>query len=405
MRMKKEKLLKSSLANKLAKYSAAAGAIVAISSNADAQVAYSGLQDISLSPIDNFNIDLDGGGVSDFNLTINNQNYSYSTSFGSTVYGSYCNISYAFINNMGSNSLINSGPFASALSSGFVISNSNSWSGNQELIGVKSISSYWFVNSTTSGSYSSSRTDGNFPGAGNKYIGVKFEINPGEFHYGWIQINLNEQCNELIIKDWAYETTPGDSIIAGNDGLVPTVALTTAATEPVNGDFDITITFSEVITGLEGGEIVVTNGSVKAGTLATADGGLTYTVTITPTATGDVTIALSAGVAQDNIGNDNDAATDLIVEADLTSGIDMLQEANKVLVYPNPTKGSVKIDLNNSELDINSITITDLSGRQIHNQKITNKLVNLDLSSFNKGMYILTMQTDKNSMTKKIVIE
>ena len=404
MRMKKEKLLKGSLASKLAKYSAAAGAIVAISSNADAQVAYSGLQNISLSPIDNFNIDLDGGGVPDFSLNINNFSSGWSSTYGSTSYGNYFNVNYADINNLASSNSVVTSSYVNALSVGSVISSSNSWGGGG-LLGDLGYYSNWFVNSTTSNSSSGAFSNGNFPGEGNKYIGVRFEINPAEFHYGWIQVSLNEECSNLIIKDWAYETTPGDSIIAGNDGLVPTVALTTAATEPVNGDFDIAITFSEVTTGLEEGEIVVTNGSVKAGTLATADGGLTYTVTITPTATGDVTIALPAGVAQDNIGYDNDAATDLIVEADLTSGIDMLQEANKVLVYPNPTKGSVKIDLNNSELDINSITITDLSGRQIHNQKITNKLVNLDLSSFNKGMYILTMQTDKNSMTKKIVIE
>jgi len=399
----KEKLLKSSLASKLAKYSAAAGAIVAISSNADAQIAYSGLQNISLSPIDNLNIDLDGGGVPDFNLAIGNYNTSWSYTYGSTSIGNYFNVSYANIMNMGSNSVVTSS-YVNALSVGSVISSSNSWGGGG-LLGDLGYSSSWFVNSTTANSSSGSFSNGNFPGAGNKYIGVRFEINPAEFHYGWIQVSLNEECSNLIIKDWAYETTPGDSIIAGNDGLVPTVALTTSETEPVNGDFDIAITFSEVTTGLEEGEIVVTNGSVKAGTLATADGGLTYTVTITPTATGDVTIALPAGVAQDNIGYDNDAATDLIVEADLTSGIDMLQEANKVLVYPNPTKGSVKIDLSNSELDINSITITDLSGRQLHNQEITNKLVNLDLGSYEKGMYILIMQTNSSQITKKIVIQ
>jgi len=391
----KEKLHKSSLASKLAKYSAAAGAIIAVSSNADAQVAYSGVQDILVNTPGVLNqIDLDGDGTDDFGFGIQMMSYS-GTSYGFKV-------NYGGIAGPSNNAVVGSS-MVYALSNGYTINASNSWRS------LSISSSYMphnigYTGSSFYGTSSYPFYGGSFHGAGDKYIGVKFDISGGT-HFGWIKINFNEDCDELIIKDWAYETTPGDSIIAGNDGLVPTVALTTAATEPVNGDFDIAITFSEVTTGLEEGEIVVTNGSVKAGTLATADGGLTYTVTITPTATGDVTIALPAGVAQDNIGYDNDAATDLIVEADLTSGIDMLQEANKVLVYPNPTKGSVKIDLSNSELDINSITITDLSGRQLHNQEITNKLVNLDLGSYEKGMYILIMQTNSSQITKKIVIQ
>jgi len=373
----KEKLHKNSLASKLAKYSAAAGAILAISSNADAQVAYSGLQDITINGAGTFAIDLDGDGNTDFNIGVSN-----SISFN-----------YANIQNPASNSWLGNPVYA--LSSSYLVQSTLSWTNS---FSPWNLGSYY----TSAGMYW-----GNFPGAGDQYIGVKFEINSGEFHNGWIKINLSIDCTTLIVRDWAYDQTKDVGINTGDKGDItsPTVVLSTSVTEPVNGEFDITITFDEEVNGLEEGEIQVTNGTLKAGSLVTSDGGITYTATITPTATGDVTISLPSAVAQDLAGNDNEAATDLIVEADLTSGIDMLQEAYKVLVYPNPTKGSVKIDLSNSELDINSITITDLSGRQLHNQEITNNLVNLDLDSYEKGVYILIMQTNSAQITKKIVIQ
>ncbi len=480
----KKKLLKDSLTNRLLKYSAAAGAIIAISSNADAQVAYSGTQNLDFSAQGVLHpLDLDGDGTDDFNFGLPG---------ASSVFNSYTSYNSAFISNPASNSWVGSSdPYA--LSSSYAISASASFAGS---------GGGWNLGSASS---AGSNYSGNFPGQGDQFIGVKFDIS-GETHYGWIRINLASSCDALTIVDWAYEETPDVGILAGDEigddgpptvvisstvtqhlgaefdititfseivtgllegeivvvngtvngsslastdgGLtytatitptgasdvtvslpagvaqddeiddnlasndlvvandaVPTVVLSTAATEPVTGEFDIAVTFSETTTGLEESEITVTNGTVKAGTLATTDAGITYAVTITPTAAGDITISLAAGVAQDGTANDNTAAVDLVVESEYGLGIDNISSVDGIKAYPNPTTGLMTLDLTKSELNVNSIAITDLSGRIIHNQNVANEIVKLDLSKYNKGMYILIMQTDANSITKKIVIK
>ncbi len=57
-------------------------------------------------------------------------------------------------------------------------------------------------------------TDGPFPGAGNKYIGVRFTNEDGE-HFGWIQLNVNANSTSVEIIDWAWEKVPGEPILAG----------------------------------------------------------------------------------------------------------------------------------------------------------------------------------------------
>ena len=48
------------------------------------------------------------------------------------------------------------------------------------------------------------------------YIGVRFfSDNDGERHYGWIQINVSARISSTTVVDWAYEDTPGASILAG----------------------------------------------------------------------------------------------------------------------------------------------------------------------------------------------
>lgn len=55
----------------------------------------------------------------------------------------------------------------------------------------------------------------------NKYLGFKFNIN-GETHYGWARLNVKYSYHmgghskiEVYISGYAYETTPGTPILAG----------------------------------------------------------------------------------------------------------------------------------------------------------------------------------------------
>ncbi len=93
----------------------------------------------------------------------------------------------------------------------------------------------------------------------------------------------------------------------------PEVEITSDAPGPVGGAFEVTITFSEAVTGFEQSEITVTNGTVSSFN----GSGTSYTAEITPSASGAVTVEVAADVAEDGAGNGNRAAEPLVIEGDL----------------------------------------------------------------------------------------
>ena len=92
----------------------------------------------------------------------------------------------------------------------------------------------------------------------------------------------------------------------------PTVTLS-GPSDAQNGAFDVTIAFSESVTGFEQGDVTVGNGAVTAFT----GSGTSYTATLTPSATGTVTVDVAADAAVDGAGNGNTAASRYSVAADL----------------------------------------------------------------------------------------
>ena len=95
------------------------------------------------------------------------------------------------------------------------------------------------------------------------------------------------------------------------DGVQPTVAIT-GASGNINAAFTATITFSENVTGFDVSDIVAANATLSgfAGT------GSSYTVLVTPTADGAVTLDVASAAAEDLAGNSNTAATQLSADFD-----------------------------------------------------------------------------------------
>ena len=86
-------------------------------------------------------------------------------------------------------------------------------------------------------------------------------------------------------------------------------------TEPVGmTGFEVTITFSEPVTGFELKDIRVTNGTASNFTKVSPQ---EYTAEITPSASGAVKMEVAEDVARDGGGNGNRAAEPLVIEADL----------------------------------------------------------------------------------------
>ena len=111
-------------------------------------------------------------------------------------------------------------------------------------------------------------------------------------------VNGNTSGASLVPVD----TTPPDVVISG----VPERLAH-------KGSFDATITFSESVTGFTASDITVSHANVTA----LSGSGAIYTATITSTGTGDVTLAVPAGAAEDAAGNGTTASNTLVV-ADTT---------------------------------------------------------------------------------------
>lgn len=104
--------------------------------------------------------------------------------------------------------------------------------------------------------------------------------------------------------------------ITNIDNVAPTVAITTDSGGSFNesspGTFTATVTFNEGVTGFANSELVATNATVSSFVTGT-DGDAVYTATITPAGTGNVTLNVAAGVAEDAATNDNTVAPQVTV--------------------------------------------------------------------------------------------
>jgi hypothetical protein len=116
--------------------------------------------------------------------------------------------------------------------------------------------------------------------------------------------NTMDSCGELTFEQTDISIVP--------DTVAPTASISDASADTVYGEFNITITFSEHVTGFTASDLSITNGTLKAGTFVNYHN-MVFTQTITPTAAGDVTIEIDSNVCMDYSLNVNLASTPLTV--------------------------------------------------------------------------------------------
>jgi hypothetical protein len=96
----------------------------------------------------------------------------------------------------------------------------------------------------------------------------------------------------------------------------------------------------------------------------------------------------------------NDTSYQVVVTQDLISAIDQTPET-KVYVYPNPMRNRLVIQSINS--DQFHIEILSLKGQMIYSHNMKGSTCLIDLSSFQKGVYFITIRTKDFVTIKKIV--
>ena len=102
--------------------------------------------------------------------------------------------------------------------------------------------------------------------------------------------------------------TAATSLTVAIDIDVPTVSIGVPSGTQT-GAFDVSITFTEAVSGFEQADLVLSGTATATITAWNTTDNTVYTATITPTSSGDVALNVAADVATDAAGNNNTAAT------------------------------------------------------------------------------------------------
>ncbi|MEA2042272.1 MAG: T9SS type A sorting domain-containing protein, partial [Bacteroidota bacterium] len=84
-----------------------------------------------------------------------------------------------------------------------------------------------------------------------------------------------------------------------------------------------------------------------------------------------------------------------------TVNIDEHKVSENINIYPNPTTGIIYFDFLNSE--IKKISILDITGKVIIEKSVNSQTDNINFSNYANGLYLIKLQTDKESFTTKII--
>lgn len=199
---------KSPFDRSLIAYALASGAVA---SSASGAIVYSGVQNqsMALTVGNTLAIDLDSDTNDDFTLQFVDPDSSDPAT------------PYALQIAPATNSSVVKGGFASnaaaALNAGDTIGSGSNWG---DAGSVKVLAQFDKADGTGSNTWA---------GLSNRYVGGRVETAPssGQFVYGWIQLSVPGNAlsggnpTSVTVHDWAYETTVGQSILAGSTTSVP----------------------------------------------------------------------------------------------------------------------------------------------------------------------------------------
>jgi hypothetical protein len=82
-------------------------------------------------------------------------------------------------------------------------------------------------------------------------------------------------------------------------------------------------------------------------------------------------------------------------------GNNTLEPSMQIQVYPNPVENLLHI---RSAGTINDLRLTDLSGREVYHSQPENETVDIPVTSFHSGIYLLSLQTMHGSYHLKVMI-
>lgn len=87
------------------------------------------------------------------------------------------------------------------------------------------------------------------------------------------------------------------------------------------------------------------------------------------------------------------------IQIDFAVGIDDFSDQNSVKIYPNPTNGIIRIDM---DQEFHNLQIADITGKVLFSQPINGKVQTLDITSYPAGLYFITLTSKEGKVTRKV---
>ncbi|MBL1232735.1 MAG: T9SS type A sorting domain-containing protein, partial [Flavobacteriales bacterium] len=90
-------------------------------------------------------------------------------------------------------------------------------------------------------------------------------------------------------------------------------------------------------------------------------------------------------------------------------GINEIDNNTSFSVYPNPSKGDFNINLNSQKAEMLTLTVNNIVGQTVMTKQVrvagqTNETISL-AAGFDKGVYFLTIDNNKEKQTVKLIVE
>lgn len=218
--------MKRPIKEKLIAYSALAGTFC---TTANSQIVYTDIDpDITIN-VDGeaFDLDLNGDLIKDFRfrkVLLSTDVNSFETLSGN-VFPAVMYINNIYASALGVNAIAGelspySFNYPFALNEGDTICDNLSWQAGKSQSLAYSLR---YLLDLGGGAFSNYiiNDEGNwFGGKTDKFIGLQLKVG-GDFLYGWARLDVSSGNDSLIIKDYAYNSVPGDCILANEPNYVP----------------------------------------------------------------------------------------------------------------------------------------------------------------------------------------
>lgn len=191
--------------------------------------------------------------------------------------------------------------------------------------------------------------------------GLSYTVEVSPISNGTFTIDINSG----VVNDDAGNTNfASNQLSMVYDNVLPSIALSSTASNPTNlSPFTVNILFNENVSGFALSDIGITNGT--GDNLTVIQSNREWTVDITPTTDGLVSIGIAAGVAQDAAGNLNTAATSLTRTFDASSPNVVISSAQSSPTNTNPISVTITFDEHVSAFALSDISLSNGSASNL----------------------------------------